>query len=143
MATMELKTWPVASTPIFSSAASAPAVWITLASVNTLEIDWMENGAVHVPFLHHLAVHGDEGDAEEPGIDLGERGDVVRVLALVEGQVLRVGGVDCRLCRALRIRSPAGSEKNDDEKRGGAEREHGCLPWVQRRYDQPMVSCAM
>ncbi len=33
MATMELNTWPVASTPILSSTACGPAVSITLASV--------------------------------------------------------------------------------------------------------------
>ncbi len=54
MATMELNTCPVASTPIFSSTASAPAVSITLARVNTLEIDWMENWLPTSPFWKTL-----------------------------------------------------------------------------------------
>ena len=96
MATMELKTCPVASTPILSRTAVAPAVSSTLASVKTLEIDWMENGRVDVPLLEGLAVDGDERDAEELRVDLGERRDVVGVLALVEGPVLLPGGVDGR-----------------------------------------------
>ena len=50
MATMELKACPVASTPIFSRTASAPAVSSTLASVKTLEMDWMEKQTRVSPF---------------------------------------------------------------------------------------------
>jgi hypothetical protein len=51
MATMELKTWPVASTPILRRTACGPAVSSTLASASTLEMDWMENCAFTSPFV--------------------------------------------------------------------------------------------
>ncbi len=43
MAVMELKTWPVASTPMLSSTSSSPDSWNTSAMVKTFEIDWIEN----------------------------------------------------------------------------------------------------
>ena len=41
-ATIELKTWPVASTPTLSSTTFSPDSCITLAMVKTFEIDWIE-----------------------------------------------------------------------------------------------------
>ena len=41
-ATIELNTWPVASTPTPSSIALSPLSCITSARVKTLEIDWIE-----------------------------------------------------------------------------------------------------
>ena len=50
--------------------------------------------ALHVAGGVDLAVGGDQGDAEQVRIDLGERRNVVGVLAFVERPELRVGGVD-------------------------------------------------
>ena len=49
MATIELKTWPVASTPILSRTAGAPDSCMTLARVKTFEIDWMETSDLMSP----------------------------------------------------------------------------------------------
>ena len=50
-ATIELKTWPVASTPMLSRIACGPWSWITRAMVKTLEMDWIETSEVMSPTL--------------------------------------------------------------------------------------------
>ena len=82
MATIELKTWPVASTPTPSRIACSPESSITRAMVKTLEIDWIENSDVGVADGVDLAVGGDERDPEQVRGHLRERRDVVGVLAL-------------------------------------------------------------
>ena len=105
-ATIELNTWPVASTPIVFSICASPASCSTSARVKTLEIDWIENRAVDVADGVDVAVHGDQRDAEERRRYLGERRDVVGVLPLVERRVLCVRraqrGIDVGLRRTLR-----------------------------------------
>ena len=49
MATIELKTRPVASTPMLFSIASGPCSSNTLAIVKTLEIDWIETSDLMSP----------------------------------------------------------------------------------------------
>ncbi len=53
-ATMELNTWPVASTPTASSTVCSPDCWNTSAMVNTLEIDWIENSGWMSPAVESL-----------------------------------------------------------------------------------------
>ena len=48
-ATIELNTWPVASTPMLFSIASGPCSSMTCAIVNTLEIDWIDTSEVMSP----------------------------------------------------------------------------------------------
>ncbi len=48
---IELNTCPVASTPMLFSIASGPCSSITLAIVNTLEIDWIETSDVTSPLV--------------------------------------------------------------------------------------------
>ena len=49
MAMMELKTWPVASTPMLFGIESTPDSSITSAIVKTLEIDWIETSVLMSP----------------------------------------------------------------------------------------------
>ncbi len=53
-ATIELNTWPVASTPTLSSTACSPDCWSTSARVNTLEIDWIEKVGSMSPAVESL-----------------------------------------------------------------------------------------
>ena len=71
------------------SIASGPWSWMTRAIVNTFEIDWIDTSVFTSPAVIDLAVGGDDRDAEQVGIDLGERRDVVGVLALL--QILELG----------------------------------------------------
>ena len=48
-ATIELNTWPVASTPTVSTMTCSPDSCITRAIVNTFEIDWIENSESESP----------------------------------------------------------------------------------------------
>ncbi len=102
-ATIELKTWPVASTPMLLARASTPDSSITSAIVNTFEIDWIDTSDLMIARRVDLAVRGDERDAEDVGVHLRQRRDVVGVLAFLQVLVLLVGGVDGRLDVALRV----------------------------------------
>ena len=53
-ATIELNTWPVASTPMLSAIAWVPDSSITLAIVNTLEIDWIDTSEATSPVVKIL-----------------------------------------------------------------------------------------
>ena len=53
-ATIELNTWPVASTPMLSRIASGPDSCMTRAMVKTLEIDWIETSDVMSPTVYTL-----------------------------------------------------------------------------------------
>ena len=72
---------------------------MTRASVKTFEIDWIETSRRRVAGRVDLAVGSHERDAEQVRVDLGERGDVVGVLAFVQVLVLRVGRIE----RALNV----------------------------------------
>ena len=50
-ATIELNTWPVASTPMLLVMASGPCSSMTLAIVNTLEIDWIDTSDLMSPLV--------------------------------------------------------------------------------------------
>ncbi len=50
-ATIELNTWPVASTPMLAGMASTPDSSITSAIVKTLEIDWIDTSVLMSPRL--------------------------------------------------------------------------------------------
>ena len=49
IATIELNTCPVASTPMLFSIASGPCSSMTFAMVNTLEMDWIDTSEVMSP----------------------------------------------------------------------------------------------
>jgi hypothetical protein len=93
-ATIELNTWPVASTPTLSSISCSPDSWNTRAMVKTLEIDWIEKVGSMSPAVDGSALRRGQGDAEIVRGHLGQGGDVVGVLALVEALELVVGGLD-------------------------------------------------
>ena len=96
-ATIELNAWPVASTPMLFAIASGPCSSMTSAIVKTLEIDWIETSDVDVARRVDAAVDRDERNAEDVRIDLGERRNVVGVLAFLEVLELGVGRVEGRL----------------------------------------------
>ena len=50
-ASIELNTWPVASTPMLFAIASGPCSSMTLAIVKTLEIDWIETSEATSPLV--------------------------------------------------------------------------------------------
>ena len=93
-AMIELNRAPVASTPMRCSIAAGPCSWMTWAIVKTLEIDWIETSVLHVASGVDLTVGGDEGDPEQVRVDLGERRNIVGVLAFLERPELCVCGVN-------------------------------------------------
>ena len=83
---------------------------MTCAIVNTFEIDWIDTSVFTSPAVIDLAVGGDQRDAEQVRIDLGERGNVVGVLAFLQVLVLLVRRVD-RCLRIARLRDCARRER--------------------------------
>ena len=67
--------------------------------VKTFEIDWIDTSVFTSPAVIDLAVNGHQRDAEQVRIDLGERGNVVGVLAFLQVPELLVRSLD----RLLRI----------------------------------------
>ena len=121
---------PVASTPIVLRMASGPDSSMTFAMVKTLEIDWIETSDLMSPGGVDLAVGGHQGDAEDLRVDLGERRDVVGVVALLEVLVLGVGGVERGLDLGRRLRRAAGATTSPQHDEGRAEEPQAERPTV-------------
>ena len=71
-----------------------------------------------------LAVSGDQRDAEEIRIDLGQRGNVVRVLPFLQRPELRVRRVDGLCCGGGRLRA----ERRDGQRRGSVTERAAARP---------------
>ena len=102
MAMIELKRAPVASTPMRFSIDSSALLLDHLGHREDLRDRLDRHLGLDVAGGVDLAVGGDERDAEQVRIDLGERRDVVGVLAFLQVLELRVGRVDRGLRRRLR-----------------------------------------
>ena len=105
MAMIELKRAPVASTPIRFSIDVEALLLDDLRHREDLRDRLDRDLGLDVAGGVDLAVGGHQRDAEQVRIDLGERRDVVGVLAFLEVLVLRVGGVDRRLDVGRRLRA--------------------------------------
>ena len=93
-AMIELNRAPVASTPIRFSTDVEPLLLNHLRHREDLRDRLDRDLRLHVAGGVDLAVGGDEGDAEQVRVDLGQRRDVVGVLAFLEVAELGVGRVD-------------------------------------------------
>ena len=94
MAMIELNRAPVASTPMLLLDRLEPLLLDHLRHGEDLGDRLDRDLGLDVAGGVDLAVGRDERDAEQVGVDLGERRDVVGVLAFLERLELRVGGVD-------------------------------------------------
>src|SRR4029079_3052741 len=68
-----------------------------------------------------LAVGGHEGDPEDVRVDLGQGGDVVRVLSFLQVLVLRVGAVERGLDLGRRLRPRRGRAQSEGQQARGQE----------------------
>ena len=102
---IELNRAPVASTPICFSMDVEPLLLDDLRHREDFRDRLDRYLGLDVASGVDLAVGGDDGDAEQVGIDLGQRGNVVGVLAFLEGPEFPVGGVDGLLDVGGRLRA--------------------------------------
>ena len=104
-AMIELNRAPVASTPMRFSIAVRPLLLDDLGHREDLGDRLDRDLGLHVTGGVDLAVGGDHGDAEQVRIDLGERRNVVGVLAFLERPELCVGRVNRLLDLGWRLRA--------------------------------------
>ena len=121
-AMIELNRAPVASTPIRFSIDVEPLLLDDLRHREDLRDRLDRDLGLDVAGGVDLAVGGDDRDAEQVRIDLGQRRDVVGVLAFLEASELREGGVDGLLHVSRRLccdRCSAGSAERQQRRNGG------------------------
>ena len=136
IATIELKRMPVASTPIVLAIASGPDSSMTLRHREDLGDRLDRDLGLDVAGGVDLAVRGDEGDAEDVRVDLGERRDVVGVLAFLQVLVLRVGRVERRLDLGRRLGARGGRR----QPRARPRPRRGAATLCERAFE-PFITC--
>ncbi len=129
METIELNRIPVASTPMVFAIASGPCSSSDLRQREDLGDRLDRDLGLHVAHGVDLAVGRDERDPVDVRVHLGERRDVVRVLAFLQSLILGVrrlqSGFD--LGRRLRLRRPRGKRRKSQSSRYPF-RLHYCPP---------------